>query len=75
MTLFREHTGMSLGSYLTRQRLWQAQRLLATTDKSILQVATASGFGSLSRFYEAFAQECKTTPRAYRRALRQTPRL
>ncbi len=74
MTLFREHVGMSLGAYLTRQRLWQAQRLLAVTDKSILEVATASGFGSLSRFYEAFAQGCKTTPRAYRTALRKPRR-
>ena len=74
MTLFRQHVGMSLVTYLTRQRLWQAQRLLATTDKSILEVATASGFGSLSRFYEAFAQGCKTTPRAYRAALRKPGR-
>ena len=69
MTLFRRHTGLSLITSLTHQRIWQAQRLLATTDQSVLEVATASGFGSLSRFYEAFTKTCQTTPRAYRTML------
>ena len=66
MTLFRQHTGMRLSQYLVLQRVAHAQRLLATTGDPIATVAAASGFGSLSRFYEAFTQQTGTTPRRFR---------
>lgn len=69
MTLFRRHCGVSLGDYLTRQRLSQAQRLLATTDMKVVDVAFAAGFGSVSRFYEVFRSACGQSPRAYRAGL------
>lgn len=69
MTLFREQTGSTLGAYLTRQRIAHAQRLLATTSLSILEIAGDSGFNSLSRFYEAFKTETHCTPRQFRARL------
>lgn len=68
-TLFRRHCGMTLGDYLTQQRLSQAQRLLVTTDTKIIDIAFASGFGSVSRFYEVFTRACGQSPRAYRAGL------
>lgn len=69
MTLFRQQTGMTLVDYLTRQRIAHAQRLLATTETDITAIAFDAGFGSLSRFYEAFQQVCQQTPTAFRKQL------
>jgi AraC-like DNA-binding protein len=65
-TLFREACGMGPWDYLVRLRISHAQRLLLTTDLKITAVALDSGFGSLSRFYEAFHKHVGQTPRAYR---------
>ena len=69
MSLFRRHCGMTLGEYLTQQRLSQAQRLLVTTDQKIIDIAFAAGFGSVSRFYEAFTRTCGQSPGVYRAGL------
>lgn len=71
MTLFRQQSGMTLNSYLTRQRVAHAQRLLAITAMPILQIAEAAGFHSVSRFYEAFKEETGCTPRQFRQRLTQ----
>jgi AraC-like DNA-binding protein len=66
MTLFRRHYGMTLGGYLTRLRVCQAQYLLISTDWEVSRIAFETGFGSLSRFYEAFKTVSGRTPRQYR---------
>ena len=66
MTLFRRHYGMTLSAYLTRLRVCRAQHLLLSTDAEISRVAFESGFGSISRFYEAFKKISGQTPRQYR---------
>ena len=66
MTLFRRHTGMTLSQYLVLQRVAYAQRLLATTDNAIQEIAFDAGFGSVSRFYEAFHQQTGISPRRFR---------
>jgi AraC-like DNA-binding protein len=71
MALFRRHCGITLGEYLTQQRLSQAQRLLVTTDSKVNDIAYSSGFGSVSRFYEVFGQSCGMSPKAYRASLRR----
>lgn len=70
MHLFKRYTGTTLVAYLTRHRLAHAQRLLATTDLPVLEIALESGFGSASRFYEIFTRELGATPRAYRQRIR-----
>jgi len=69
MTLFRAHCGMTIGEYLSQQRLSQAQRLLATTDRKVVDVALASGFGSLSQFYAVFQRFCGQSPKSFRNKL------
>jgi len=66
MTIFRRHTGMTISQYLILQRVAHAQRRLATSDDAIHVIATDSGFGSVSRFYEAFQQHTGRSPRRFR---------
>jgi len=66
MSLFKKTFGTTLIDYLTHHRISHAQRLLATTEKKIVEVAFGSGFNSISRFNEAFRRACGCTPREYR---------
>lgn len=66
MNLFKKAFGTTLIDYLTHHRVSHAQRLLATTDEKIVDIAFSSGFNSISRFNEAFRRSCGCTPRAYR---------
>jgi AraC-like DNA-binding protein len=67
MTLFKKALGITLIDCLTQHRVSHAQRLLATTNDKIIEVAFNSGFSSLSRFHEAFARWCKCSPKEYRK--------
>ena len=67
MELFRKTLGTTLIDYIQHHRVTHAQRLLVTSDDSILEVALRSGFNSLSRFNVAFKARSGRTPSAYRR--------
>ena len=67
MRLFRRHMGMTLIDYLTRQRVAEAQRRLLISDGPVLNIAFDCGFGSASRFHDAFRRTTGTTPGAFRR--------
>ena len=67
MALFQQTFGTTLMRYVTQHRLSHAQRLLVTTEDKIVKIAFGSGFGSLSRFNEAFRQSFGCTPREHRR--------
>lgn len=67
MSLFRAQCGMSIWQYVTRLRLAHAQRLLATTRRTALDIALASGFGSQTRFYDVFRRELGMAPGEFRR--------
>jgi len=73
MSLFKKTFRTTLNDYVTQYRIAQAQRLLATTDEKIVQVALDSGFRTLSRFYEAFTRACRCSPSRYRRDHRIAP--
>jgi AraC-like DNA-binding protein len=66
MSLFKKTFGTTLVDYVTKHRVSHAQRLLATTDAKILDIALSSGFSSTSRFNSAFLTECGCSPRQYR---------
>jgi AraC-like DNA-binding protein len=66
MSLFKKTFGTTLIDYLTHHRISHAQRLLATTDRKIVDVAFNAGFNSISRFNEAFRRACGCSPREYR---------
>ena len=67
MTIFKREFGISLGEFLLRTRLSHAQRLLATTDRKVLDIAFACGFGSSSRFHAAFKTHCGASPAGFRK--------
>lgn len=65
--LFRRVTGVAMLTYLRRVRVAEACAQLAGTRRKVLDVALASGFGTASRFYEAFQREAGCSPQEYRR--------
>ena len=67
--LFRSSFGITIMDYLAQQRVAHAQRLLATTDHTVLSVAMEAGFTSASRFYATFQKIVGQSPRAYRSSL------
>ena len=72
MALFKKTCGLSLVDYIVQMRLFHARRLLTTSDAKIIEIAHSSGFGSESRFYEAFTASCRCTPSEYRRKFRNS---
>lgn len=65
---FRAETGETPLRWLVMQRLYEARRLLESTDLAIDQVAERSGLGSASNLRLHLARELGTTPTAYRRS-------
>jgi len=70
MSIFKRAVGHTINQAIVRHRLDTAQSLLISTDLSITDVAFESGFGSASRFYEAFSQRFVEKPTAFRRRMR-----
>ncbi|OZG73617.1 hypothetical protein BTA51_07280 [Hahella sp. CCB-MM4] len=66
MGLFKKVMGLSLLECITSIRVHHAERLLITTDDDITSIAFASGFSSLSRFYEVFGKYFRDSPKRYR---------
>ena len=65
--LFKQRTGIRLGHLLNQQRLARAADLLANTDMSIKEVASAVGYEHTSSFTRAFLRRFETAPSQYRR--------
>ena len=64
----REMTGTAPGDWLIRQRVAHARHLAETTDLTIEQIATRSGFRAVETLRHHFRRRVGTTPTAYRRA-------
>lgn len=62
---FAKWNGLSFQHYLLEKKLQRAILLLQTTDLKIIDIATESGFDSLSGFYDAFQKKTGTTPRKF----------
>jgi len=69
MRIFQQAFGQSMIDMLTQHRVAHAQRLLITSDKSVLEIALEVGFGSLSRFYSVFKGRCGVSPKVYRQSI------
>lgn len=65
--LFKKHTGKTFGNYLTDLRISQARLLLASTDKSVSQIAARVGFDNPDYFTNVFKKKTGLSPREYRR--------
>jgi AraC-like DNA-binding protein len=66
VSLFGQHHRITLHTYLTRLRVWQAQCLLISTGRKISEIAFQTAFGSISRCYEACKAVGGTTSLRYR---------
>ncbi len=66
---FRSVVGVSVQSYLRRERMILAKRLLAQRELRISEVAWSCGFNSLNYFIRAFRTEFGKTPKAYRNSI------
>lgn len=64
--LFKAETGQTFTEYLTGIRCDKAAELLMNTDRTILDIAEACGFGNLSHFYHVFKRHKGSSPRQYR---------
>lgn len=64
--LFKAHTGLTLGEYLTNTRLARACDLLLQTDHSVAKVADLVGYSSGSYFSALFTRRFGVTPSQYR---------
>ena len=69
-TIFKRVFGHTLCYHLMLERITQAQRKLLTTSDTVLQIAEACGFNSLSSFNSAFLKFNGCTPRDYRKHFR-----
>lgn len=63
---FRAAFGTTPGEFVRRARIERAAGLLATTRRSLLDIALDCGFASAAHFSRAFRAALGTTPSAYR---------
>jgi len=65
---FRKSFGISAHQYLIRLRLERAKTLLATTTKSLAEVAHLCGFCDQPAFTRAFSRVERMSPSLWRKA-------
>jgi AraC family transcriptional regulator, melibiose operon regulatory protein len=73
-TIYKRSVGMSIHQAIIRHRLDTAQSMLIATDLTVADIAFECGFGSLSRFYEAFNQRFHAPPKLFRNRIFQSAR-
>ncbi len=63
---FLIHTGQRPLNYIHEKKIERAQYLIATTDKTFLEIAMDTGFSNLPHFSKVFKQIVSLTPGEYR---------
>lgn len=66
--IFSNKLHTSFPSYVTARRLDFAEKLLATTDRSVTDIAFDAGFTSPRTFFRSFQAAYNTTPHQYRKS-------
>jgi len=66
---FKQSMGLSPNNYLAQQRIERAKKLLAETERPIVEIALQMGFCSQSHFTKAFRQWAGMTPKSFRRGM------
>ena len=64
---------MSLGDWLTAERLQRSQEMLETTTYSIEKVAEESGFHSVTNFRQSFKSRFGVSPVEWRKTFSGSP--
>ena len=65
----KKYTGMSLRQYGTTLCIKEAERLLRTTDMTVMEICEKLHFTNYTFFYKAFEETYGTTPKKYRQSL------
>ena len=69
-TEFRRCYGETIGSFQRRLRIDRACRLLAASDRPLIEIALDTGFANQTHFSRVFRRGTGVTPAAYRRGSR-----
>jgi AraC-like DNA-binding protein len=64
--LFKRVMGRSFTQHVNRIRITEAQRLLASSEKSITEIAQDVGFSTASYFIDIFKEQTNVTPMQFR---------
>ena len=70
--VFKRASGSSFVDYLNFVRICKSEKMLSSSEKSILEIACDVGFTSLSYFNRTFKRYKNCTPTEYRRAHYET---
>lgn len=70
--IFRRETGVSPGRYLTAVRLYEAKRLLLTTDFTVADISCRVGYSSVGTFTTRFTGSVGISPNRYRQLPRDS---
>lgn len=65
--IFKEYTGCSITETVQRVRVENVCKLLSTTEKTILEIASECGFEDMKFFYKVFKKQMGILPGDYRR--------
>lgn len=65
--MFADTVGITLHDYIQRRRLTEAAKLLAFSQKPVIEIALAAGYQSQQAFTAIFRSMYKQTPLEYRR--------
>ncbi len=64
---FKQYTGINFVSYLKNIRVNEAKRLLATTDKKIIEISAMVGYENEKHFMKTFKSIYGVSPSEYRK--------
>lgn len=64
---FRQQTGFGVIEYIQFRRVAEAQKMLKSTERSILDICMDCGFNNAQHFYRVFRKISGTTPERYRK--------
>lgn len=65
--LFKRHSDFTPTQYITKVRVGKTMELLEQAELSIIDIAYAVGFKSMSNFYKCFKEQTGHTPNEYRK--------
>ncbi|MDF2669562.1 MAG: transcriptional regulator, AraC family, partial [Paenibacillus sp.] len=66
---FKKAMGSSFTEYVNLRRIRNAERLLVTSDRSVIEIAVTVGIENMAHFYELFKRHNGCTPKEYLRRL------
>jgi YesN/AraC family two-component response regulator len=70
--IVKNHTGEPINCWIIKRRVTAARSLLLKTEQTTEQIAEAVGYQSINHFFRQFRQYYGTSPKAWRKANRQS---